>query len=105
MLFENLVTSFVPRISHASDAAASSTRSSTIAVHASPKMKWWSRNSKLLWPDVISGLTTTTQLAVPLRSASTALWMENVADEHATFMSNAHPPAPIASWISIATAG
>ena len=50
-------------------------------------MKWKSRSSKLLWPDVISGLTTTTQLALPLRRASTAAWIENVADEHATFMS------------------
>ena len=61
------------------------------AVHASPKMKWKSRSSKLLWPDVISGLTTTTHDADPLRSASTAAWIENVAEQHATFMSYAQP--------------
>ncbi len=56
-------------------------------MHASPKMKWKSRSSKLLWPEVISGLTTTTQSAEPLRSASTAAWIENVAELQATFMS------------------
>ena len=62
-------------------------------------------SAKLLWPDVISGCTTTTQLADPLSSASTPACMLNVADEHATFMSYAQPPAPIACWISMATAG
>ena len=87
MLFENFVASFVPSTSHCPGPAASADRSSTSAVQASPKMKWKSRSSKLLCPDVISGLTTTTQLALPLRSASTAAWIENVADEQATFMS------------------
>ena len=59
----------------------------------------------MLCPDVISGLTTTTQFALPLRNASTAAWIENVADEQATFMSYPQPDAPRASWISMATAG
>ena len=87
MLFENWVASLVPSTSHVSSATASSARSITTAVQASPKMKWKSRSSKLLWPDVISGFTTTTQFAVPLRSASTAACIENVAELHATFMS------------------
>ena len=81
------MTSLVPSTSHCSGPVASAVRSSTSAVQASPKMKWKSRISKLLWPEVISGLTTTTQFAEPLRSASTAACTENVADEQATFMS------------------
>src|SRR4051794_9812438 len=105
MLFENFVSSLVPRTDHLVADRASSARSSTTAVHASPKMKWKSRSSKLVWPEVISGFTTTTQEAEPLRSASTAAWMEKVADEQATFMSYAHPLPPSSFWISIATAG
>jgi hypothetical protein len=73
--------------SHCSGATASAARSSTAAVQASPKMKWWSRNAKLLWPLVISGWTTSAQRAEPLRNASTAACIEKVADEQATFMS------------------
>ena len=105
MLFENCVANLVPCTVHCSPANASSARSRSTAVHASPKMKWKSRSSKLLWPDVISGLATSTHEAEPLRSASTAAWIEKVADEHATFMSYAQPPAPSSFWISIATAG
>jgi hypothetical protein len=36
---------------------------------------------------VISGLTTSTQRALPLRTALTACSMAKVADEQATFMS------------------
>ncbi|MEZ5227851.1 MAG: hypothetical protein R2710_14600 [Acidimicrobiales bacterium] len=39
------------------------------------------------WPEVISGLMTSAHEADPARSASTAAWIENVADEQATFMS------------------
>ena len=46
--------------------------STTAAVQASPKMKWLSRSSKLLCPDVISGLRTRARFALPARSASTA---------------------------------
>ena len=68
-------------------------------------MKWKSRSSKLLWPDVISGFTTTTQFAEPARNASAAACIEKVAELHATFMSYAQPVAPRAAWISMATAG
>ncbi len=66
---------------------ASSARSSTIAVQTSPKMKWQSRSFHSRWAEVISGLTISTQRAVPAFSALTACSIAKVAAEQATFMS------------------
>ena len=59
----------------------------TSAVQTSPKMKWQSRSRHSRWAEVISGFTTSTQRAVPQRTAFTACSMAKVADEQATFMS------------------
>ena len=67
---------------------AQSARSTITAVQTSPKMKWQSRSFQAWWPEVISGLTTSTHLALPVRTALTACSMAKVADEQATFMSN-----------------
>jgi hypothetical protein len=58
-----------------------------MAVQTSPKMKWQSRSRHSRCAEVISGLTTSTQRALPLRTALTACSMAKVADEQATFMS------------------
>ena len=66
---------------------AVSAASTTTAVHTSPKMKWQSRSRHSRCAEVISGFTTSTQLALPLRTAFAACSMAKVADEQATFMS------------------
>ncbi len=75
------------------------------AVATSPKMKWLSRSRKFKWPEQISGLTISTALAEPLAMKSAAVLMPKVADEQATFMSNAKPSMPSAFCTSTAIAG
>ena len=82
-----------------------SAASITIAVQASPKMKWLSRSRKFRWPLVISGFSTSTARAWPLCTAAIAVWMPKVADEQATFMSKPKPSMPSASCTSTAIAG
>ena len=53
----------------------------------------------------ISGLTTSTRFTLPAATMSRATLMPKVADEHATFMSNAKPFVPSASCTSTETAG
>ena len=60
------VFSFVPKMSQCSGGAIAASSTST-AVATSPKMKWLSRSRQFKWPDVISGLTTSTLLAFPAR--------------------------------------
>ena len=66
MLLENTVFSLVPRIAQCSAGAMAASSTST-AVATSPKMKWLSRSRQLRWPEVISGLTTSTDRALPAR--------------------------------------
>ena len=87
MLLENCVARRVPSTSHCTGAVALSARSTRMAVHTSPKMKWQSRSFQAWWPEVISGLTTSTHRALPVRTAFTACSMAKVAEEQATFMS------------------
>ena len=87
MLLENCVARRVPSTSQAPGLLARSARSISSAVHTSPKMKWQSRSVQAWWPEVISGFTTSTQRAVPARTAFTACSMAKVAEEQATFMS------------------
>ena len=87
MLLENWVARRVPSTSQASAVVAVSARSTITAVQTSPKMKWQSRSFQAWWPEVISGLTTRTHFALPVRTALTACSMAKVADEQATFMS------------------
>ena len=53
----------------------------------------------------ISGLITSTRFTLPAVTMSRATLMPNVADEQATFMSNAKPFVPSASCTSTETAG
>jgi hypothetical protein len=68
-------------------------------------MKWLSRSLKFRWPEQISGLTISTALALPVAMKSAAVLMPKVADEQATFMSNAKPSMPRACCTSMAMAG
>jgi hypothetical protein len=88
MAFENVVCRRVPKISN-EPAGARSSRSTKMAVQTSPKMKWQSRSIHARWADVISGLTTRIARDAPERTALKANSSANVADEQATFMSNA----------------
>ena len=60
------VFSLVLRISQCCGGAIPASSTST-AVATSPKMKWLSRSRQLRWPEVISGLTTSTLFALPER--------------------------------------
>ena len=72
----------------------------------SPKMKWQSRSRHSRWAEQISGLTTSrlSRAARPDHVGG-SLDAEGGADEQATFMSKAKPPAPSSCWISTAMAG
>ena len=63
------------------------------------------RSRQLRWPEQISGFTTNTRRALPLRMASTPVWIPKVADEQATLRSKPKPLIPRAAWISMAMAG
>ena len=84
---------------------ASDASSTLTAVATSPKMKWLSRSRKFRWPEQISGLTISTALAEPEVTKSEAVLIPNVAEEQATFMSNAKPSMPNACCTSMAMAG
>ena len=92
ILFENWVAQRVERTLNPS---CPSSRSSRTAVATSPKMKWQSRSRHSRWPEVISGEITSARFTDPARIMSAAVWMPNVAEEQATFMSKAMPPAPM----------
>ncbi len=89
MLFEYLVASLLPRTSQVIAAFAVSARSTTSAVHTSPKMKWQSRSFQARWAEQISGLTTSAARAEPVLTALIACSSAKVAEEQATFMSKA----------------
>ena len=95
MLLENTVFNCVPSTSKA-PAGAVSSRSTRMAVHTSPKMKWQSRSFQARCGEVISGFTTSTARAEPHLTAFTAISMPKVADEQATFMSKPKPLMPSA---------
>ncbi|MNQ88120.1 hypothetical protein D3C85_1033740 [compost metagenome] len=89
ILLENSVASLQSTTSKRCAAVASSARSSSTAVQASPKMKWLSRSRKFRCAEQISGFTISTARAWPEAMAPTAVWMPKVAEEQATFMSKA----------------
>src|SRR5699024_1158478 len=87
ILLENCVASLVPSTRHWLFEVASASLSTTMAVATSPKIKWQSLSSQAKCPEQISGLTTTTHLALPERTESTAACKPKVAEEQATFIS------------------
>ena len=70
----NWLASLLPKISHGIRRKAVSGRSTTSAVHTSPKMKWQSRSCQARCAEQISGLTISTARAVPQRTALTAMF-------------------------------
>jgi hypothetical protein len=100
MLLEKRVAARVERTRHPAPSA-----STTTAVATSPKMKWQSRSRHSRCPEVISGETISARRTLPARIMSDTAASAKVAEEQATFMSKAKPPAPRRSWISTAIAG
>jgi hypothetical protein len=76
-------------------------RASTMsAVQTSPKMKWQSRSRHSRWAEVISGLTTSTRVALPQRTALTPVRGEGGRRTGHVHVEAVAAGAQCACWIS-----